>query len=159
MKIKLLLILTIGLSFTLTAQEFDCTCGVVIGNNQYSDRPLTIVYSQTFKAKCKKGNSLYLDTGEKQKMRLQFISDILSNNPSILQPFKNNTLLNAINVWVVKSESDFKSRIDNHYGTSSFNFNVIKIEDFTYDKKRYEDFNSERRKNDDRKMREFLLKN
>ena len=159
MKIKFLLLLALGLSFTVAAQEYDCTCGVVIGNNQYSNRPLTIVYSQTFKAKCKKGNSLYLDTGAKQRMRLQFISDILSDDASILEPFKNNTLLSAINVWVVDSESDFKSKIDNHYGTSSFNYNVIKIDNFTYDKKRYEDFNSERRKNDDKKVRDYLLKN
>lgn len=159
MKIKFLLLLTLGLSFTIAAQEYDCTCGVVIGNNQYSNRPLTIVYSQTFKAKCKKGNSLYLDTGGKQRMRLQFISDILSDNPLILEPFKNNTLLSAINVWVVDSESDFKSKIDNHYGTSSFNYNVIKIDNFKYDKNRYEDFNSERRKNDDKKVRDYLLKN
>ncbi|MBL87693.1 MAG: hypothetical protein CMO82_13695 [Winogradskyella sp.] len=159
MKIKLLLLLTLGLSFTITAQEFDCTCGVVIGNNQYSDRPLTIVHSQTFKAKCKKGNSLYLDTGDKQKMRLQFISDILSDNPSILQPFKNNTLLSAINVWVVESEGDFKQRIDNHYGTSSLSYNIIKIDDFIYDSNRYKDFNSDIRKKDDKKMREYLLKN
>ena len=159
MKIKFLLLLTLGLSFTVTAQEYDCTCGVVIGNNQYSNRPLTIVYSQTFKAKCKKGNSLYLDSGAKQRMRLQFISDILSDDASILEPFKNNTLLSAINVWVVDSESDFKSKIDNHYGTSSFSYNIIKIDDFIYESNRYKDFNSDIRKNDDKKMREFLLKN
>ena len=68
-------------------------------------------------------------------------------------------MLSAINVWVVDSESDFKSKIDNHYGTSSFSYNIIKIDDFIYESNRYKDFNSDIRKNDDKKMREFLLKN
>jgi hypothetical protein len=125
---------TLLLFFIITlvnAQETtDCKCGVLIGNAGNTDRVSTIIYSKVFTTKCEEGtNRLKLNNGTKSQIMVQFFTYLEDNFPTYLEPFKN-TSVSSIQVWVIPSDNDFKSKIDNNFGTSHIDYNIKRVDKF-----------------------------